>query len=65
MVYITDFFGYTSAEIQGDLLTVDFSEQRNWTGVVSEMEHVTDAGSGNLPYSSNKNMLKISRTSNC
>ncbi|XP_058612576.1 uncharacterized protein ftr97 isoform X6 [Onychostoma macrolepis] len=32
-------------KIQGDLLTVDFPEQRNWTGVVSEMEHVTDAGS--------------------
>uniref|UniRef100_A0A671NF72 Tripartite motif-containing protein 65-like n=1 Tax=Sinocyclocheilus anshuiensis TaxID=1608454 RepID=A0A671NF72_9TELE len=32
-------------EIQGDLLTVDFPEQRNWTGVVSEMEHVSGAGS--------------------
>ncbi|XP_016303536.1 uncharacterized protein LOC107659198 isoform X1 [Sinocyclocheilus anshuiensis] len=32
-------------KIQGDLLTVDFPEQRNWTGVVSEMEHVSGAGS--------------------
>ncbi|XP_016150341.1 E3 ubiquitin-protein ligase KEG isoform X1 [Sinocyclocheilus grahami] len=32
-------------KIQDDLLTVDFPEQRNWTGVVSEMEHVTSAGS--------------------
>ncbi|KTG37656.1 hypothetical protein cypCar_00043679, partial [Cyprinus carpio] len=32
-------------KIQGDLLTVDFPEQRNWTGVVSEMERVTSAGS--------------------
>ncbi|XP_073672917.1 uncharacterized protein [Garra rufa] len=32
-------------KIQGDLLTVDFPEQRNWTGVVSEMERATSAGS--------------------
>ncbi|XP_059354670.1 E3 ubiquitin-protein ligase TRIM65-like isoform X2 [Carassius carassius] len=32
-------------KIQGNLLTVDFPEQRNWTGVDSEMEHVTSAGS--------------------
>jgi len=42
---------FTSAEIQGKFLTVDFPEQKNWTGVVSEMEHVTSAGSGNLLYS--------------
>ncbi|XP_059368784.1 E3 ubiquitin-protein ligase TRIM65-like isoform X7 [Carassius carassius] len=33
-------------KIQGDLLTVDFPEQKNWTGLISEMEHVTGAGSG-------------------
>ncbi|KAG1964490.1 tripartite motif-containing protein [Pimephales promelas] len=32
-------------KIQGKFLTVDFPEQKNWTGVVSEMEHVTSAGS--------------------
>ncbi|XP_051732344.1 uncharacterized protein LOC127502925 isoform X3 [Ctenopharyngodon idella] len=32
-------------KIQGELLTVDFPEQKNWTGVVSEMERVTSAGS--------------------
>lgn len=33
-------------------MTVDFPEQKNWTGVVLEMEHVTSAGLGNLLYSS-------------
>ncbi|XP_052442893.1 tripartite motif-containing protein 65 isoform X6 [Carassius gibelio] len=33
-------------KIQGGLLTVDFPEQKNWTGLISEMEHVTGAGSG-------------------
>ncbi|XP_050995357.1 tripartite motif-containing protein 5 isoform X2 [Labeo rohita] len=32
-------------KIQNDLLTVDFPEQRNWTGVISEMERVTSGGS--------------------
>ncbi|KAL1253680.1 hypothetical protein QQF64_015909 [Cirrhinus molitorella] len=32
-------------KIQGDLLTVDFPEQRNWTGLVSEMQHETSTGS--------------------
>ncbi|XDV42172.1 hypothetical protein PO909_010885 [Leuciscus waleckii] len=32
-------------KIQGKFLTVDFPEQKNWTGVVSEMERVTSAGS--------------------
>ncbi|ROI33831.1 E3 ubiquitin/ISG15 ligase TRIM25 [Anabarilius grahami] len=32
-------------KIQGEFLTVDFPEQKNWTGVVSEMEHVTSVGS--------------------
>uniref|UniRef100_A0A9J7ZE68 FinTRIM family, member 97 n=1 Tax=Cyprinus carpio carpio TaxID=630221 RepID=A0A9J7ZE68_CYPCA len=40
-------------KIQGDLLTVDFPEQRNWTGVVSEMERVTSAGSGPSSLGSN------------
>ncbi|XP_026146845.1 tripartite motif-containing protein 65-like isoform X6 [Carassius auratus] len=33
-------------KIQGGLLTVDFPEQKNWTGLISEMDHVTGAGSG-------------------
>ncbi|KTG45016.1 hypothetical protein cypCar_00003307, partial [Cyprinus carpio] len=40
-------------KIQGEWLTVDFPEQRNWTGVVSEMEHVTGAGSGPSSLDSN------------
>ncbi|XP_026146841.1 tripartite motif-containing protein 65-like isoform X2 [Carassius auratus] len=32
-------------KIQGGLLTVDFPEQKNWTGLISEMDHVTGAGS--------------------
>ncbi|XP_056115926.1 uncharacterized protein ftr97 isoform X3 [Rhinichthys klamathensis goyatoka] len=32
-------------KIQGKFLTVDFPEQKNWTGVVSEMDRVTSAGS--------------------
>ncbi|XP_043075904.1 tripartite motif-containing protein 65 isoform X2 [Puntigrus tetrazona] len=32
-------------KIQDDSLTVDFSEQKNWTGIVSEMEVVASAGS--------------------
>jgi len=35
------------AEIQGESLTVDFPEQKNWTGLVSEMEIVAGADSGN------------------
>ncbi|XP_056301300.1 uncharacterized protein ftr97 isoform X2 [Danio aesculapii] len=32
-------------KIQGEFLTVDFPEQKNWTGVVVEMENVASAGS--------------------
>ncbi|XP_077076176.1 uncharacterized protein LOC143729048 isoform X2 [Siphateles boraxobius] len=32
-------------KIQGEVLTVDFPEQKNWTGLVSEMDRVTSAGS--------------------
>uniref|UniRef100_A0A9J8A6Y6 FinTRIM family, member 97 n=1 Tax=Cyprinus carpio carpio TaxID=630221 RepID=A0A9J8A6Y6_CYPCA len=45
-------------EIQGDLLTVDFPEQRNWTGVVSEMERVTSAGS-DLPSKNDPFNIKV------
>lgn len=38
---------FTFAEIQGESLTVDFPEQKNWTGIVSEMETVANANSGN------------------
>lgn len=44
--YFLFFFAF--AEIQGDSLTVDFPEQKNWTGIVSEMETVASAGSGNF-----------------
>ncbi|XP_052392002.1 uncharacterized protein LOC127939051 isoform X1 [Carassius gibelio] len=42
---VTQFSIGVVKKIQGNLLTVDFPEQRNWTGVVSEMERVTSAGS--------------------
>uniref|UniRef100_A0A8C1JXD4 FinTRIM family, member 97 n=1 Tax=Cyprinus carpio TaxID=7962 RepID=A0A8C1JXD4_CYPCA len=45
-------------KIQGDLLTVDFPEQRNWTGVVSEMERVTSAGS-DLPSKNDPFNIKV------
>lgn len=38
-----------SAEIHGESLTVDFPEQTDWTGEVSEMELITTGDvSGNL-----------------
>ncbi|XP_016150349.1 E3 ubiquitin-protein ligase KEG isoform X2 [Sinocyclocheilus grahami] len=33
-------------KIQGESLTVDFPEQKNWTGIVSEMEIVASTGPG-------------------
>ncbi|XP_067273527.1 uncharacterized protein [Pseudorasbora parva] len=39
-------------KIQGKFLTVDFPEQKNWTGVVSEMERVTSVGSDLLTNNS-------------
>lgn len=44
-----DHFFLNSAEIQGESLTVDFPEHKNWTGLVSEMELVTGSCTGNLP----------------
>ncbi len=49
ILYINDLFLFFAfAEIQGDSLTVDFPEQKNWTGIVSEMEIVASAVSGNF-----------------
>lgn len=50
---------FYSAEIQGESLTVDFPEQMDWTGVLSEMELMSGDISGNLLDISmllNKNM---------
>lgn len=47
ILYINGLF-FMFAEIQGESLTVDFPEQKNWTGIVSEMETVASAGSGNF-----------------